>query len=242
MTMAIGTLVLGAVASYMGYSQMTSAEAEVAQLKSQVKDEKEVQKELDASKTKVLECSDKLKHLEAGVPDFAYVPTLMTELEKTGKQYGIQILGVRPVPKPIVAGKKDDSAKSKPAYDELTIEVKGFGSYGSIMRFVNSLTEFPKIIAARSVQLTPKADPGATRPDLDMVVELRAYVFADGAKTTSSVDSPAGAPATTGTPATGTPAAGAPANGKPAVGAPKTAPATTKDAKTASLKVKRNEG
>jgi Tfp pilus assembly protein PilO len=116
-----------------------------------------------------------LKHLEEGIPDFAYIPSLMTELEKAGKQFGIKILGVRPIPKPMTPGKKGDS--SKKAYEELAIEVKGFGNYGSVMRFVNSLQQFPKIVAARSVQLTPKADPGQMRPDLDVVVELRAYVF-----------------------------------------------------------------
>jgi len=221
MIMAVGTLVLGAVASYYGYSQMTGAQAEVAQLKGQVKDEKTVQQELDASKAKVEECALKLKHLEAGVPDFAYVPSLMTELEKAGKKFGIQILGVRPIPKQAKPGQKDDTAKAKKAYDELAIEVKGFGSYGSIMRFVNSLTEFPKIIAARSVQLTPKADPGSTKPDLDMVVELRAYVFADSAKSNATI------PAISNDPA------------KPS----KTGPAgAATEGKTASLGVKRNEG
>lgn len=186
MLMAIGTLALGAVASYFGYSQMTGVEAQVAELRTQVKDEKEVQKELDSSKAKLEECATQLKHLEEGVPDFAYIPSLMTELEKAGKQFGIKILGVRPIPKPIVPGKKEDA--SKKAYDELAIEVKGFGNYGSVMRFVNSLQQFPKIVAARSVSLTPKADPGQTRPDLDVVVELRAYVFPETKKAEAPKD------------------------------------------------------
>lgn len=224
MIMAIGTLALGAVASYFGYSQMTGVEAEVAQLKGKVKDEKTVQQELDASKTKLEECAVQLKHLEQGVPDFAYVPSLMVELEKSGKKFGIQILGVRPIPKQARPGTKEDSAKAKKAYEELAIEVKGFGSYGSIMRFVNSLTEFPKIIAARSVSLTPKADPGATNTALDMVVELKAYVFADKAQATTTPANPTNPVADPKNPAK-----------------PGTATKAT-EGKTASLGVKRNEG
>jgi len=179
MLMAVGTFVLGAVAAYFGYSQMSGAEAAVAEVKSKVQDEKEVQKKLDESKAKLDECASKLRHLEAGVPTFAYVPTLMTELEKTGKQFGIKILGVRPIVKAASSDKKQSSKKDKP-YQEMAIEVKGLGNYGSIMRFVNSLQEFPKIVAARSVQLAPKVEMGQAKVDLEMVVELRAYVFPDG--------------------------------------------------------------
>lgn len=181
MIMAGGTLLLGLGASYLGYSQMTEVQGEVSALKAEVKDEKEVQDELDKAKAKLDECSSKLQHLEEGIPDFAYIPTLMTELEKTGKQFGIKVLGVRPIVKQTAPIKKDDSSDStlpdKKAYEELAIEVKGNGSYGSIMRWVNSLQQFPKIVAARSVQLSPKADPLQKGTSLDMTVELRAYVF-----------------------------------------------------------------
>jgi Tfp pilus assembly protein PilO len=179
MLMAVGTFVLGLGASYMGYSQMTGVQGEVSALKTQVKDEKEVQAELDAAKGKLDECAAKLQHLEQGIPELAYVPTLMTELEKTGKQFGIKVLGVRPIPKTgIQAPKQGDLEPSaKKAYEELAIEVRGIGTYGSVMRWVNALQQFPKIIAARSVTLAPKVEPGKTQTDLDVTLELRAYVF-----------------------------------------------------------------
>lgn len=184
MLMAIGTFVVGLGASYMAYSQMSGIQGEVASLKSEYKDEKQVQQELDAAKLKVDECALKLKHLEAGVPDTAYIPTLMTELEKTGQKFGIKILGVRPIPKQNAPVKKiegESAPTERKAYDEMAIEVKGIGSYGAIMRWVNSLQEFPKIVAARSVQLAPKVEPGQTQASLDVTVELRAYVFPDAA-------------------------------------------------------------
>ena len=180
MFMAIGTFVFGLLAAYFGYTKVSGVQGEVSALKAEVKDEKEVQAELDSAKTTLDECAAKLQHLEQGVPQFAYIPTLMTELEKTGKQFGIKVLGVRPVAKQMGQARKDDadpSAKAKKAYEEMTIEVKGIGSYGSVMRWVNALQQFPKIVAARSVTLSPKAEPGATEKSLDMTIELRAYVF-----------------------------------------------------------------
>lgn len=182
MFMAIGTFVVGLGASYFGYSQVTGVQGEVNALKAEVKDEKEVQAELDKAKSTLDECSTKLQHLEKGVPQAAYVPTLMTELEKTGKQFGIKVLGVRPIAKQMGAARKeeaDPSAAAKKAYEEMTIEVKGIGNYGSVMRWVNSLQQFPKVVAARSVTLAPKVEPGSTEKPLDITVELRAYVFKD---------------------------------------------------------------
>lgn len=181
MIMAIGTFVIGLGASYFGYSRVTGVQGEVSALKTEVKDEKEVQAELDKAKSTLDECALKLQHLEQGVPQLAYVPTLMTELEKTGKQFGIKVLGVRPVVKQAapakIEGQEELGAPKKKAYEEMTIEVKGIGSYGSVMRWVNALQQFPKIVAARSVTLSPKVEPGKADLSLDVTVELRAYVF-----------------------------------------------------------------
>jgi Tfp pilus assembly protein PilO len=177
MLMAIGTFVVGLGASYFGYSQMTGIQGEISALKTEVKDEKEVQNELDTAKAKLDECAAKLQHLEQGVPELAYVPTLMTELEKTGKQFGIKVLGVRPIVKTGIQVKDQSEPKAKKAYEELVIEVRGLGTYGSVMRWVNALQQFPKIVAARSITLAPKVEPGKSQTDLDVTVELRAYVF-----------------------------------------------------------------
>jgi Tfp pilus assembly protein PilO len=179
--MTLGMLVVGGAAVFFGYSGMTAQADEVARLRTEVRDAKDVQKDLDSSKAELDECSSKLKHLEASLPDFAYVPTLLAELERVGKENGIVVLGVRPIPKP-PAPKKDDEGgeqvtREKKTYEELNIEVKGRGSYGAAMRFVQALQTFPKIVAARSVSLSPKSDPTLPAATLDVSIELRAYVF-----------------------------------------------------------------
>lgn len=180
MLASAGMILVGLGIVYFGYTKKVEAEGEVTALRAEVKEEAEVQAELDKAKLTLDECAAKLKHLEQGVPEFAYVPTLMTELERTGKANGIKVLGVRPMIKSIVPSKAtggDQVMTAKKAYEELTIEVKGIGNYGSIMRWVNELQQFPKIVAARSVALVPKADPARVGFPLDVTVELRAYVF-----------------------------------------------------------------
>ena len=180
MLASAGMILVGFGITYFGYTKKVEAEGEVTALRAEVKDEAEVQAELDKAKLTLDECTIKLNHLEQGVPEFAYVPTLMTELERTGKQNGIKVLGVRPMIKsamPVKSANGEQVPTSKKAYEELTIEVKGIGNYGSIMRWVNGLQNFPKIVAARSVALVPKSDPARGGFPLDVTVELRAYVF-----------------------------------------------------------------
>lgn len=175
--LAVGTFVIGSGLVYFGYSSMTEQSDAVVKLRTDVKDTKEVQKTLDESTAKLAETSMKLKHLEKSVPDFAYVPTLLTDLESAGKANGIEVIGVRPMDKPVLKREGGDDHPDRKPYDELDIEVKGRGTYGDVMKFLAALQEFPKIVAARTVSLTPKASQTAVGDQLEVSIELRAYIF-----------------------------------------------------------------
>ncbi|HVT11797.1 MAG TPA: type 4a pilus biogenesis protein PilO [Fimbriimonadaceae bacterium] len=179
--LAIGALVLGGAASFFAFSGLSSAKASLQKLQADSKDATALRKALADSEASLQDSSSKLQHLEQGVQDYAYVPTLLSELDKLGKASGISVVGVRPLPKPVVAPKKDDSGQTekvkKKAYDEIDIEVKGRGNYRSVMTFIQALGKFPKIVAARTIELTPKNEPGQNTSDLDVTVSLRAYVF-----------------------------------------------------------------
>lgn len=179
--MAVAALVLGGGLTFMAFSNLGSTQDNLHKLQAESKDAKALEQELATSVASLQESATKLQHLEQGVQDYAYIPTLLTELEKVGKSSGIDVTGVRPVPKaPTV--KKDGSGDGTPtkrkAYDELDIEVKGRGNYRSVMNFIQALGKFPKIVAARTVELSPKNDPTLPTSSLDVTINLRAYVFA----------------------------------------------------------------
>lgn len=180
--MAIGALVVGSGAIYWQYSQLSDRLASVANLKKALRDENQTRREVESSQVKVDESRQRLVHLEQGVPELAYIPTLLTDLERIGKENGIEVLGVRPVAKQAEAKKPNESgqAPKKKTYEELTIEVKGRGKYDSVAAFLQALRTFPKIVAVRSVTLTPKymdTGPKAESPTLDATVEIRAFLF-----------------------------------------------------------------
>jgi type IV pilus assembly protein PilO len=175
--LALGTFIAGAGINYMTYSGLQETQQKVADLKNQVRPASEVQADLDRSNKDLVAMSDQLKHLEAGLPDFAYVPTMLAELEQAGKANGIEVSGVRPTPPPAVNPKAGEKQERKP-YDELIIEVKGHGRYPDVMKFVDALQKFPKIVAVRTLSLTPRNDPETKDKQLlDITIELKAFIF-----------------------------------------------------------------
>ncbi|HZH98211.1 MAG TPA: type 4a pilus biogenesis protein PilO [Fimbriimonadaceae bacterium] len=180
--LAVLFLFIGGAASYFQYGTMSELADKVSVLKKEAKDENALKAQLAEENIKLQETSAKLNHLEQGVPELAYVPTMLKELEAVGKENGLEILGVRPMPKqaqPAAKDKEGSEKKTRQPYTELDIEVRGRGSYRSVMNFVNALQTFPKIVAARTVSLSPKQDfatnPGA--PKLEVTVELRSFLF-----------------------------------------------------------------
>lgn len=176
--MAIAAFVFGGGACFFAFNNLNSAKSDLQKMQADAKDAKALGRDLETSKAALEASAVKLQHLEAGVQDYAYIPTLLSELEKLGKASGISVVGVRPMPKPVTAKKDSDGGIPKrKTYDELDIEVKGRGSYRAVMNFVQALGKFPKIVAARTVDLTPKNEPGQTATSLDVTIDLRAYVF-----------------------------------------------------------------
>ena len=182
MGLAAVALVGGAGGSYMQWSSLEEINSKSDALRSQMRDPVEVQKQLDESGLKLTESATKLAHLEKGVPPLAYMATLLGELDRIGTDNGMEVLGVRPIVTsaavPMTAQKGGETvAKERKPYQELNIEVKGRGTYRSVVNFVQALQRFPKIVAARTVSITPKMDAKKGQTKLDITIELRAFLF-----------------------------------------------------------------
>lgn len=190
-------LLAGAGLIYMSYQGIEEKNAQIRTLQAEVRDPKELEKELASMEETINGLQTELRHLERGVPANAYIPTMAKELEAVGIKEGIVVMGVRPQP---VAGPSGDKGTSKrpKAYEEHIITVKGRGSFGNIMRFLQAMNRFPKIVAVKMLNLSPKVDPlkPTASPSLDVEIEFKAYAFkeepvrtarsAEGDQTTSN--------------------------------------------------------
>jgi Tfp pilus assembly protein PilO len=228
--MAALALAAGTGATIFQYNDLNDKWDELAEIKKDARDPKDIQKELEDTSAKVSASKAELEHLERGVPEFAYVPTMLKELEVYGKQNGIEVLGIRPIPKAEVKSDGKTPRRKKEAYTEIAIEVKGRGPFKAVQSFVGALQKFPKIVSARAVSLQPKEMPGMTGVKLlDATFELRAYLFTpkegekmEPASLPGSSEAPSAGTATPATPGKGPAAGTAPVSG-PQVSAKKSA-------------------
>jgi Tfp pilus assembly protein PilO len=127
--LAVSTILLGGGATFFQYQTVAQAKAKVAELEAEVPSQKDLEADLSATNAKLASYKQDLKHLEANVPDVAYIPTLMKELEVMGKDFNITVTGVRPAPQVGPPPKPEEGVtKKKKDYAEVEIEVKGRGT------------------------------------------------------------------------------------------------------------------
>ncbi|MCH7945759.1 MAG: type 4a pilus biogenesis protein PilO [Armatimonadetes bacterium] len=170
-------LLLGSGATYAQYSVANKATAKIATLEAETPSDEELQKSLADSTRTLAEYRDNVDHLEAGVPDVAYVPTLLKELEEVGERNNIKVIGVRPVAQVFMSA-LDGSIAKKKDYEEIEIEIKGRGRYEDVKRFLDDLQEFPKMISVKTVKIEPQREMGDQRaPKVEATVNVVLYVF-----------------------------------------------------------------
>ncbi|MCJ7752270.1 MAG: type 4a pilus biogenesis protein PilO [Armatimonadetes bacterium] len=145
----------------------------------------------------------RLSVLEPGLPDSAYIPTFLRQIESLASGTRNDILLIRP--KPAIKQSAADSAVSinnetgeiikdaeKPAgaapapppmpYDFVPIELRVQGTYWTVIDFLAELQRFPKMIAVNDISFSPNQgglDSGRS-PNLTASMELTAVVTKGG--------------------------------------------------------------
>jgi Tfp pilus assembly protein PilO len=174
---------------YMQFNALGDEQNKLTQLRPELKSPTQLRNEITELTDKLKETQLVVHHLEQGVPDFAYVPTMLKDLEARTKQQGLMFLGIRELPRQKPPELKEGQKLEKKPYTEMDFEITARGKFGDVVRFVRSLDNFPKIVATRGVTLQPKSNPKGPFL-LDVTFEVRTFVFpedkkrVDAAKTT----------------------------------------------------------
>ena len=175
--MTLFAMMLGGGATYLQFNVASKANAKIATLIAETPSNEELERSLAESSRTLIEYQQTIEHLEAGVPDVAYVPTLMKELEEVGERNNIKVIGVRPVIQAFMSGASGGSLKSKD-YEEIEIEIKGRGRYEDIKNFLDDLEQFPKVIAVKTIGIEPQREMGdQNAPRVEAKVNVVLYVF-----------------------------------------------------------------
>ena len=146
------------------------------------------------------ETRSQLRFLETSVTAGEYVPTLLHQTEDLAKSVNLQVGSIRPTlePAPKPPTDKDALKKFKPQpYDKLHLDVDVTGKYWDVARMLYRLTEFPKILAVESLQVSPSAGAmTGVAPTLSVHLKLTGFIFPNDVKT--PLTPPATAPAPVG--------------------------------------------
>ena len=152
----------------------------------------------------------RLSVLEPALPDSAYMPTFLRQIEGLAVATHNRIIMIRPKETSdtktrnvaindetgeVVANKESgdgkkasgtnsDTDKPKLPYGKTDIEVKMQGSYWTIISFLNELREFPKMIAVNDIAFTPEragmTQRQASGADVTATMSLSAVITKGG--------------------------------------------------------------
>lgn len=215
----LGAVLLGTVAGggcllYQQESQLTGVVKQLRDKEKQRDESARIASRLADTELRFREDTDRLKFLESSLPSMAYVPTLLKQIEQLCKDTHNQVRSVRPdttVAKPVRPavrrtdpeaqgsdGQKPAEEKPKPPdpYDRLTIQLAITGGFKEYQNFLQQLTQFPKIVAVDQVQLRPHTDNDhkGGPPQLDVDMQLTAFILKDAAPQAGSASpAPGGA-------------------------------------------------
>ncbi len=172
--LALGVVVVGGGLIYWQFSNRSTAQARVARLQLELPNAEEINAQLATSQEELENYRIRLEHLEKSLPQEAYIPTLLKELETVGAQNNLTITGIRPILQP-TTDELDDDADG--AYQKLDIDITAQGTYRAVLEMIASLKTFPKILAVTTIALQPRQDMKNGANELDATIRLRAFVF-----------------------------------------------------------------
>jgi len=197
-----GLLFIVTILAYtVGVRRLGAATAQLQEKQKQVENSTRIAKHLVDAQQAYLKVQGELGFLETSVSTYAYVPTLLGQLEELGKKHNLKVISVRPQmeQKSSQASMKRSSEESadgsssgsgtkketkeipKP-YDEMKVEIQLEGTYWCMHDFMLSLTRFPKIIAVKALHLSPSKEvERLVSPELQAKLTLTAFIFKDSA-------------------------------------------------------------
>jgi len=183
-SLALVLLLVCGFTYHKGASKLRALNVNIQEKQERLADSEQVAKRLSAVEQRYFDAQTTLGALEQGVSTKAYLPTLLRQVEELGKKVNLRVVGVRPRPveqpstsaKPAEGEKKASQPKKPEPYDKLDIDLEINGKYWDVVRFLEEITYFPKIITVNDVQISPVKQCTDTAPPM-LAVRLSTTAF-----------------------------------------------------------------
>lgn len=192
----------GVLAGFGVAGKMKNTKAEYEAKLEKVEESKEIAQKLEKSRLEYQDALSQIRFLETSVSTEAYVPTLLKQIEALSTSVNLKVTEVKPtkeVPKAAARtaksgakaaeGKVEDASKTKPGdeedkpkeapYDEVNIALELKGKYSNVLDFLYKLTSFPKILAVKSISISPSDSQPSYKnsPALSVNMTITAFVL-----------------------------------------------------------------
>lgn len=180
-----GGILLGCVGLYFWQSGELAAQEKVVQDKiAEVEHGEKVAMRLHQMQDDYNQTNGKLRYLESSVSPDAYIPSLLKQIEALAKSTDLKVIRFthqrEKAPSPPTDKEKLKTFVPQP-YDKEHLDMDVEGAYWNVARFVQRLTEFPKIISVGSITATPQSPQTGRSPKLATKIRMTGFVFlADG--------------------------------------------------------------
>lgn len=191
---AAGVVLLGGGGILVGLnSKLTTLQTSAQQKDAEVSSSEQIAHRYQATLDNYNQTQAHIQYLESSVPDRAYVPTLLAQVQALAAQTHLSVAAIRPTtsapaapPTPAPTSSDSGSVPSAsvkksapPPYDTMDVAVDVAGSYADTSMFLYSLTRFPKIVSVDSVQMHPGAAPKGGPALITTNLKLTAFMFHD---------------------------------------------------------------
>jgi Tfp pilus assembly protein PilO len=179
--------------------ELGSLSAELGTKKAKLLDDKELSHKLSAAVADLEDAKYELSHLERGVIEPDYIPTLLIQLDDLARSSGLAVEGVKveqdKAMAPPTAPKKpsenqpegsergvslpaEKQAQASLPYKERILSVEVKGGFERVVEFVRKLTTFPKIVSIDGIKVDASRDRlSGGDPALNVTISLKVYIW-----------------------------------------------------------------
>ncbi len=191
---------LGASLYHAKTRELSKLHKELKAKESELAEVREKLTELPTLEANYTKLQARLSVLEPALPDSAYIPTFLRQIEglATGTRNGILMIRPKPVvqrsaaPKATINDETGEIIRNEAAgeqarpvafpYDFVPIELRLEGTYWTAINFLSELQKFPKMIAVNDISFSPTQAGISARqsPRLTQTMALTAVVTKGG--------------------------------------------------------------
>ena len=153
-------------------ARLKNLDQQIEKLEADIAANKNVVKDIAKFENEVNQISEQFQSALEYLPSKSKVEDVLDQLYKIARTKGVSLTRVRP-----------SGSSRKQFYEELSVEIQVSGSYGDLTAFIVEVSQIPRIINIRGLNLAPSSKKSLTGDiNLELSGKLVTYRYIEGAQ------------------------------------------------------------